>query len=268
MGTQSTDLNLQWLAVDAGATRIRVAPVLFSDSPSVAGGTQEALFETPSGPGRVEQAARLVRCVADQLGWRPPYRLALAWAGAPTPDQRGTQSARYGPAIPDLVQRLAGLLPLKHLPCLHSDARAALEGAALQYRFGSAYGLTSGSGLGEAYFENGATWSREKFQDRLGRASQWIYQGQDGESWLRADSWRDQPLEPFQQALRCLVKERLKSVQPEVIALGGHFRQWFQQGWLDPGWWSRPIIPLTTEHALLGSVHMERRRLTSENSIP
>lgn len=264
MGVESTELEPQnWLAVDAGATRIRVAPILFSGRPRLAGPIASANFETTEAPSRVEQAAALIGSVAEQAGWAGPFRLGLAWAGAPTPDGRGTRSARYGPAIPDLVERLAILLPLNHLPSLHSDARAALEGAAVEQTFASAYALISGSGLGEAYYSEGRSWTREEFQSRLGRAGDWQFQGQDGENWLRAEAWRH--TEPPLAALSALIEHRLARVQPQVLVFGGHFREWFERGWLDLGqsWWGRPLLQLGPEAPLLGSVQMEQRRLTN-----
>ena len=272
MGVESTELEPQsWLAIDAGATRIRVAPILFCGRARLAGPVQQAHFDSPHGPARVALAAQMVRSVAAAAGWAAPFRVGLAWAGAPGPDGMGTVAARYGPAIPDLVVRLSALLPLSNAPCLHSDASAALEGAASVHQFASAYALISGSGLGEAYFENGSSWTRQHFQSRLGRACEFEYEGQDGESWLRAEAWRNQPPEPALAAMRALVQSRLEKVQPEVVALGGHFREWFMRGWisaeLSQSWWSRPTFYLEPELALLGCVQMEHRRLTARAGL-
>ena len=268
MGAESTELDPQpWLAIDAGATRIRVAPILFSGHARLVGPVMQAEFDSPLGPSRVELAAQMVLSVAAAAGWAAPYRLGLAWAGAPDAEAQGTVAARYGPAIPDLVERLSQLLPLDRVPCLHSDARAALEGGILGREFSSAYALISGSGLGEAYYEEGDSWSREQFQSRLGRACDWTYAGLDGESWLRAEAWRFASPEPHVAALRALVESRLEIVQPEVIALGGRFREWFQRGWISSElacqWWSRPALCLEPELALLGCVQMEQKRLTA-----
>jgi hypothetical protein len=267
MGVESTELDPdRWLAVDAGATRIRVAPIVFSGQAQRIGPVQQSVFDSLQGASRVALAARLVQSVAESAGWKAPYRLGIAWAGAPGPEGKGTVAARYGPAIPDLIDQLSALLPLGNAPSLHSDARAALEGAALMHGFSSAYALISGSGLGEAYLENGHSWSREQFQSRLGRACDWLFSGLDGETWLRAESWRHQPPQQPVAALRALLDHRLEQVQPQVVALGGHFRDWFERGWISVElaqlWWSRPALYIEPELALLGCVQMERK-LTS-----
>lgn len=222
-------------------------------------------FDSSQGAARVAQAARMICRVGEAAGWTPPFRVGLAWAGAPSADGLGTVAARYGPAIPDLVHRLSELVPLQGLPCLHSDARAALEGAALVHQFSSAYALIAGSGLGEAYFENGRSWSREELQARLGRAANWEYKGRDGEAWLRAAAWRNERPRPFQEALLALVAQRLQVVRPEVLALGGHFGQWFEWGWVDADMirekFGLRLLRLNSEQALLGCVQMERRRI-------
>lgn len=266
MGAESTELEPQnWLAIDAGATRIRVAPICFSGTARLCGPVAVENFDSSQGPSRVAQAARLIRRVGEAAGWTPPFRVGLAWAGAPSADGLGTVAARYGPAIPDLVHRLSELVPLQGLPCLHSDARAALEGAALVHQFSSAYALIAGSGLGEAYFENGRSWSRDELQARLGRAANWEYKGRDGEAWLRAAAWRNERPRPFQEALLALVAQRLQVVRPEVLALGGHFGQWFDWGWVDADIMREKfglrLLRLDPEEALLGCVQMERRRI-------
>jgi hypothetical protein len=262
MGVESTELEPQyWLAIDAGATRIRVAPICFSGKAQLCGPVAVENFDSSQGPSRVAQAARLIRAVGEAAGWTPPFRLGLAWAGAPSADGRGTVAARYGPAIPDLVQRLAALVPLEGMPCLHSDARAALEGAALVHQFSSAYALISGSGLGEAYFERGRSWTREEMQENLGRAANWEFRGRDGESWLRASAWRNQRPRPYQEALQALVSHRLQRIQPEVLALGGHFGEWFERGWVHGEMFQPRLLRLEPETALLGCVQMERRRI-------
>lgn len=268
MGSESNELEPQhcWLAIDAGATRIRVAPICFSGRAQLCGPVAVENFDSSSGPSRVAQAARLIRTVAEAAGWSPPFRLGLAWAGAPGVDGLGTVAARYGPAIPDLVPRLAALVPLQNTPCLHSDARAALEGLAVLEDFSSAYALISGSGLGEAYFEEGRSWGREQFQERLGRASTWEYRGRDGEAWLRAGAWRTERPGPYLEALRALVERRLEVVKPEVLALGGHFGEWFERGWVSSEdvqeRWGLRLLRLESEAALLGCVQMERRRFS------
>ena len=266
MGVESTKLEPQyWLAIDAGATRIRVAPICFSGTARLCGPVAVENFDSSQGPSRVAQAASLIRSVAERAGWAPPFRLGLAWAGAPSADGLGTVAARYGPAIPDLVARLSALVPLQGTPCLHSDARAALEGAAVQFSFDSAYALISGSGLGEAYYDQGRSWTREEFQVKLGRASTWEYKGKDGEAWLRAGAWRTERPRPFQEALRALVSRRLEVVKPEVLALGGHFGQWFERGWISAvevqERWGLRLLRLEAEAALLGCVQLERRRI-------
>ena len=161
MGVESTELEPQyWLAIDAGATRIRVAPICFSGTARLCGPVAVENFDSSLGPSRVAQAASLIRSVAERAGWAPPFRLGLAWAGAPSTDGLGTVAARYGPAIPDLVERLGTLVPLQGRPCLHSDARAALEGAAVQFSFGSAYALISGSGPGWVALPPGSSKAR------------------------------------------------------------------------------------------------------------
>ena len=266
MGVESTELEPQfWLAIDAGATRIRVAPVCFSGRARLCGPVAVENFDSAQGPSRVAQAASLIRMVAERAGWTPPFRVGLAWAGAPSADGLGTVAARYGPAIPDLVERLGALVPLQGTPCLHSDARAALEGAAVLYDFSSAYALISGSGLGEAYFDNGRSWTREEFSLRLGRASTWEFRGKDGEAWLRAGAWRTERPRIFQEALWALVSHRLEEVRPEVLALGGHFGEWFERGWVTAEEveerWGLRLLRLEAEAALLGCVQLERRRI-------
>ncbi len=266
MGVESTELEPQfWLAIDAGATRIRVAPICFSGTARFCGPVAVENFDSSLGPSRVAQAASLIRSVAEGAGWAPPFRLGLAWAGAPSADGQGTIAARYGPAIPDLVARLGALVPLQGSPCLHSDACAALEGAAVQVPFDSAYALISGSGLGEAYFEKGRSWTREEFQTRLGRASTWEFHGKDAEAWLRAGAWRTERPRVFQEVLRALVARRLQTVRPEVLALGGHFGEWFERGWITSEEarerWGLRLLRLDAEAALLGCVQLERRRM-------
>lgn len=272
MGVESTKLEPQyWLAIDAGATRIRVAPICFSGTARLCGPVAVENFDSSLGPSRVAQAAQLIRSVAEKAGWTPPFRIGLAWAGAPSPDGLGTVAARYGPAIPDLVERLASLVPLDGTPCLHSDARAALEGAAVQFEFSSAYALISGSGLGEAYFEEGRSWTREELQNRIGRAANWEFKGKDAEAWLRAGAWRNERPRAFQDALYALLEHRLATVRPEVLALGGHFSEWFERGWISAEEvqerWGMRLICLEAEAALLGCVQLERRRLNGSRSV-
>lgn len=267
MGVESTKLEPQyWLAVDAGATRIRVAPVCVSGGMRLCGPVAVENFDSSSGPSRVAQAAQLIRSVAEAAGWTPPFRIGLAWAGAPSPDGLGTIAARYGPAIPDLVERLGTLVPLQDTPCLHSDARAALEGAAIQFEFSSAYALISGSGLGEAYYEQGRSWTREELQTRIGRAANWEFKGKDAEAWLRAGAWRTERPRAYQEALWALVERRLEVVRPEVLALGGHFGEWFERGWIAAEEvqerWGLRLLRLEAEAALLGCVQLERRRIS------
>ena len=68
-------------------------------------------------------------------------------------------------------------------------------------------------------------------------------------------------------ALKALVSHRLSLVQPEVIVLGGHFRDWFSKGWISEElawqWWSCRVLAVGAEAALLGCVQLEQRRLTS-----
>lgn len=279
MGAQSTQLEFpQWLALDAGATRIRVAPVVVSpEGLELAGQPLIQSFSSASGPGRVAQAASLLQVVADQQGWTGPFRVALAWAGAPTSDGRGIQAARYGPVIPSLVAELGRLFPLAHEPRVHSDARAALEGAMLGQDGRSAYAALSGSGLGEAFFEQGMSWPRESFLEHFGAASQWDWQGRDAESWLRAESWRPDPGRPldsiYLEALLALLQHRRVSRAFDLVFLGGHFLEWLSRGWITVGhlqpWGPGELRPLLPEMSLLGSVQMERRRLiSSEPTTP
>lgn len=262
MGVEPADLKPRWLAVDAGATRIRVAPVCVGSGPVLGGEVEQAEFSSPEGPARVEQAAHLLQRVAHRQGWDSPYQVALAWAGAPTSDGHGIAYARYGPSIPDLVERLREYVPLAHAPCLQSDARAALEGAVLEFGLESAYALISGSGLGEAYYSRGQSWTREEFQDKLGRAADWMHEGRDGESWLRAEAWRDSPDGmPFREVLRALLAHRRKQIQPQAVLLDGHFSKWFERGWVPT--MDFPILAIPPHSALPGCVQMELRRLTS-----
>jgi len=246
-----------------------VAPVVVSpEGLELAGQPLIQSFSSASGPGRVAQAASLLQVVAQQQGWTGPFRVALAWAGAPTADGRGIQAARYGPVIPSLVAELGSLFPLAHEPVVHSDSRAALEGAMLGQAGLSAYAALSGSGLGEAFFDQGMSWPREDFIEHFGAASQWDWQGKDAESWLRAASWRpaagDDPDPSYVQALLALLKHRRSTRPFDVVFLGGHFLEWLSRGWITAAdlapWGPGELRPLLPEMSLLGSVQMERRR--------
>lgn len=260
MGTESTDLtSAHWIAVDAGATRIRVAPVQFMGMPRLLNGILKRDFRSDQGPERVAQAMELIREVARQQDWNPPYCLALAWAGAPTPDGRGIEQARYGPAIPDLVERLTRGLPIANRPVLQSDARAALQGGVLRLRCRSAYALISGSGLGEAYYSEGLCWSRQQFRQRFGSAAEFVWQDRDAESWLRTADWSglDHPDPKHLQVLEALVAHRCSLEKPERILLGGHFLRWFEEGRIPPRLGGIPVTYLEPDWALEGCCWLE-----------
>jgi hypothetical protein len=264
VGAESTLLN--WLAVDAGATRIRVAAIEAGASCQRLGTVWQADFSPER--NRVDLAVEGLRIVAERHRWKPPYQVALAWAGAPNPDGTGIVHARFGPAIPDLVDRLSAAVPLAHAPRLQSDARAALQGSLEAAGCRSAYGLTSGTGLGEAWASAGLCWSREEFLSHFSPASAWQWHGKDGESWLRADAWQEASAWPQAlAALRALVEERLRHARqrPEVVLLGGHFATWFTRGWIAPrsgvDWWNVPLAQMPDHCALGGVVRLEQLRL-------
>lgn len=270
MGCQSVELdNPRWLALDAGGTRIRVAPVVVSPAGlSLVAPPLVEEFRGADGPGRVAQAAEMLARVARQQAWEGPHQVALAWAGAPTADGFGIERARYGPAIPHLVRELAATLKLAHAPCIHSDSRAALEGA-MQGQSGTAYAVLSGSGLGEAFWERDRCLEREEFRGFFGSVADWRWRGEDGESWLRASRWwplaGEAPAPVFGEALRALVEFRFRQIGFERLFLGGHFVQWLERNWIGPADFpflaASGVQPLPSELALLGSVCLERRRL-------
>ena len=260
MGTESIELTgTHWIAVDAGATRIRVAPVQFLGMPRLLGGVLRRDFRSVDGPDRVSQAIELIHEAARLQDWSPPFSLALAWAGAPTPDGKGIERARYGPVIPDLVARLKRGLRLANDPCLQSDSRAALQGGVLRLRCRSAYALVSGSGLGEAYYTYGHCWSRDEFRNRFGSAAEFEWQGRDAEAWLRAADWSSLPHpnpEHF-QVLEALVEHRCREERPQQVLLGGHFQRWFQEGWMPQSLGGIPVAYLEPDWALEGCCWLE-----------
>lgn len=264
MGVESTQLN--WLAVDAGATRIRVAAIEAAASCQRLGTVWRADF--PPEGNRVDVALEGLRVVAERHHWAPPYQVAIAWAGVANAEGSGIVRARFGPEIPDLVEQIAGGLPLAHTPRLQSDARAALQGSVEAIECKSAYGLTSGTGLGEAWCRDGLCWTRDEFLAHFPPAAEWHWRGKDAESWLRADSWRDARDWPDAlEALRALVESRLQKMKnpPEAVLLGGHFATWFTRGWIAPrsgvDWWNVPLAQMPDHSALAGVVRLEQFRL-------
>ena len=243
---------IPWLAIDAGGTRLRVARV-GAERAAVVGEVWSQPF--PDQADRVEFALAALRAVA------PPgsFRLALAWAGAPTPDGEGIAWARYGPPLPDLVKRLHSALPLANRPQVMSDARAALQGACRMLEVTEAYGLTSGTGLGEAWCSGGKVWSREQFVERLGRAAELEFAGVDAETALRASAWHQNPqgLSRARRVLAELVALRCRQVDPppQAVLLGGHFPPSWQA---EPG--AVPFMPMPQDCALVGAVVLESQR--------
>lgn len=256
MGADSTELTSCWFALDAGATNLRVA-VLRQEQ------ILSPVWKQPFGEAdRVEHALRGIREMAVVHEVEPPYALAIAWAGAPNSDGTGIERARYGPPLPDLVQRLRTELPLSHDPRIHSDARAAVQGGV--HDSISAYGLISGTGLGEAWISEGQCWTRDQFLSVFGPASQWMWEGLDGEAWLRASSWWDSP-EPPRAALEHLVEHRLQRAPeaPQVLLFGGHFSEWSRRGWLPTHLFGIPVRLLDDLSPLRGVVRLEKARLAS-----
>jgi hypothetical protein len=224
-------------------------------------------FHESSAQGRTNQAAQLLQGLAGREQLAAPYRVALAWAGVPSPDGRGIAHSRFGPTIDDLVSSLQSLLPIANQPRIHSDARAALEGCAGPLAdSGRHYALISGTGLGEAYFCQGRTWEREELL-HFGRAAEFVFRGRDVESWLRAQSWRDQSERfAYLEVLGRLLVKRREQFDFSTLWLGGHFQQWFEPGSLEVTEYlgsffpELKVLPMPSDCALWGVARLEAGR--------